>query len=521
MSSMVKSHPLKHKRYCWENNEMTFSKNSLPNLYFHSYHTKYIIFLFLILYFLLLSLSCGPVYSVLRNHSSMLTTKIDEILSDSLLNRGMVGIRIISAETGKLLYEKNSDKLFPPASNMKLITTAGALLSLKPEYRFRTIILKDGKLNGDTLKGNLLLKGYGDPMIDVETLSQFARILKRKGIHIILGNIVFDDSYFDTVPYGKGWMWDDLKYDFSAPISGLSLNKNTYSIYLKPGANKQDPVIVNVFPTTRFIEIKNYALTAEEDNISLTTNFSNGHNVVIIKGTLSIHSSPRQFTCPVKKPALYTATVFAEKLREIGIEINGKIKKISNENFTDTLFIHYSEPLFKMLYDMDKQSSNFIAETVLKTIGAEIASAPGTTDKGIKEIEKFLKEKKIIKRKFLEKDGSGLSRYNLITPHQITSLLFYMYHKFEFAPEFLTVLPTGGIDGTLRRRMKEGILKRKVRAKTGTMTGISTLSGYCITNNGKVLIFSIMMKDYIATPSHIRNIQDKLLRTLTTAGVGP
>ncbi|GAI93166.1 unnamed protein product, partial [marine sediment metagenome] len=156
----------------------------------------------------------------------------------------------------------------------------------------------------------------------------------------------------------------------------------------------------------------------------------------------------------------------------------------------------------------------FIAEHILKTIGAEAVDLPGTAEKGIKAIEAFMKEKGITKEDFIQRDGSGLSRYNLISPRQITSLLFYLYHRFEYAPELLTVLPTGGVDGTLRNRMREEGIIRKVRAKTGTMSNVSTLSGYCVTNSGKVLIFSIMMKDYIASPSYVRDLQDKIIKTL-------
>ena len=413
-----------------------------------------------------------------------------------------------------MLYEKESDKFFLPASNMKLITTAGALAILKPEFRYRTSILTNGKMKGDTLIGDILLSTNGDPTLTSETLSLLARGLKLKGINHITGALLFNDTYFDTIPYGKGWMWDDLQYGFSAPISALSVNRNTCRIYVRPGRKIGDAPIVNIEPETGFILIRNKAITGEKSNLSVQRVFENGKNIIIVKGIYPLNAKTKIFIRSVEKPYLYTISLFAEKLKGNGIEIGKKIERGASPQFQDTLIKYPSEPLIKLLYDMDKESSNFTAEVLLKTIGAEKRGLPGTTEKGIQSIEKLMKEKGIIKEKFLQKDGSGLSRYNLISPHQITSLLFYLYRRFEYAPEFLTVLPTSGIDGTLQNRIITPSTQRRVRAKTGTMTGVSTLSGYCITERGKVLIFSIMMKDYIASPTYIRNIQDKILKIL-------
>ncbi len=397
---------------------------------------------------------------------------------------------------------------------MKLITTAGALSILKPEFRFKTFILTDCQKIGDTLKGDILIKGSGDPSLDTEALIWIAKQLKLKGISLIEGDILFDNSYFDTIPYGKGWMWDDLEYAFSAPISALSVNKNTCKIYVKPGRAQREPVIVYIEPKTEFIQLRNDAITGDKDNLTVKRSFEDKRTVIVVKGTFPLNAKTKLFVRSIENPSLYTTFIFTEKLKENGIEITGKIKRGSCEQFQDTLLPHFSEPLIKILYDMDKESSNFITEHILKTIGAETMGPPGTAEKGIKAIERWMNDEGIIKEEFLQKDGSGLSRYNLISPGQITSLLFYLYHRFEYAPEFLTVLPTAGVDGTLSKRMQNEGIKRKVRAKTGTMSGVSTLSGYCVTGSGKVLIFSIMMKDYIAPASYVRNLQDRILQTL-------
>ncbi len=477
-------------------------------------HCKSFYFSLLTFNFLLVFLSCssrGPVHS---HHSFPHFRKIDEILQDTLIQKGTTGIRIISAATGEILYDRNSNKFFSPASNMKLITTAGTLFILGGEFRFKTSLLTDGLISGDTLKGNIILQGKGDPTLDTEKLSKLAKRLKLIGISTIEGDMLFDDTYFDTIPYGRGWMWDDLEYGFGAPISALSVNRNTCQIYVKPGKNNGDNVIVYIEPETSFISFRNKATTGDIDNLTVKRIFENNKNIFIIRGTIPVQATTKKFIRSVEKPSLYTAFLFAEKLKEHQIKIHGDIKRGSTLRFLDTLLTNVSEPIIKILYDLNKESSNFLAEHILKTIGAEAEGVPGTARKGINATASFMKEKVILQSIFLQKDGSGLSRYNLISPCQITSLLFYLFHRFEYAPEFLTVLPTGGIDGTLRNRMREDDILRKVRAKTGTMSNVSTLSGYCITNSGKILIFSIMMKDYVAPISYVRNIQDEILKTL-------
>lgn len=439
---------------------------------------------------------------------------IDEILEDTLMQKGTTGIMIISAATGEVLYERNGGKFFSPASNIKLLTTAGALFMLKPEFRFKTPLLTDGSISGDTLKGNIILQGKGDPTLDTEKFTKLAKRLKLIGINTIEGDVLFDDMYFDTIPYGRGWMWNDLEYGFGAPISALSVNKNSCQISVKPEKNNGDSVTVYIEPKTTFIFLRNEAITGDTDNLTVKRIFENNKNVILIRGTLPVQAATKRYIRSIEKPSLYVASLFAEKMKENGITITGRIKKGFATQLHDTLLINQSEPLIKILYDLNKESSNFIAEHILKTIGAEAVDLPGTAEKGIKAIEAFMKEKGITKEDFIQRDGSGLSRYNLISPRQITSLLFYLYHRFEYAPELLTVLPTGGVDGTLRNRMREEGIIRKVRAKTGTMSNVSTLSGYCVTNSGKVLIFSIMMKDYIASPSYVRDLQDKIIKIL-------
>jgi D-alanyl-D-alanine carboxypeptidase/D-alanyl-D-alanine-endopeptidase (penicillin-binding protein 4) len=463
-----------------------------------------------ILVFALSILLCGQA----RSSSLSIREQIEALLADSLLQKGMTGICIVDAATGDVVYERNSDNYFPPASNMKLITTAGALFLLKPEFRFSTPILTNGTVRGDTLMGDLIIYGKGDPTLTTADMKAIAQQIAIRSISVIRGNVLFDDTYFDTIPYGPGWMWDDLQYGFGAPISALSVNRNCISVFVMPGKAMGKSLQVKVVPETPAITVENLAKTGDTENIALTTTFEDGNAILTVSGSLPIGTGPYQYTRTIKQPSLMATVLFAQALKKQGITITGTVRITKTAGTIDTLFTQVSEPLLKILYDLDKYSSNFIAEHILKTIGAEIIGRPGTSEKGVEAITAYLQQHSIVSDSIIQRDGSGLSRYNLITPSQVTSILHYLYYCFASGPELMTVLPVSGADGTLSSRMGDPATNRRVRAKTGTMTHISTLSGYCITASGRILIFSIMMKDFGAPPGHVRAIQDRIVTAL-------
>ncbi|TET21743.1 MAG: D-alanyl-D-alanine carboxypeptidase/D-alanyl-D-alanine-endopeptidase, partial [Candidatus Cloacimonadota bacterium] len=405
--------------------------------------------IFVLLSLILIASSCAPRHSLQSYHTSALSHRIDEILSDTLLQKATVGLRILSVSSGEVLYEKNSAKYYPPASNMKLLTTAGALFILKPEFRFKTLILTKGSLSGDTLHGDILIAGKGDPSLTTEMLSEIAHRIRAGGITHITGNILFDDTYFDTIPYGKGWMWDDLQYGFSAPINALSVNRNTCIISVKPGDKQGDALDVAIQPHTSSITIRNNGITGNAGELFIRLIFEEEKHIVIVAGSLPANAPVKRFTRAVIKPSLYASTLFKEKL-EAAIKVTGQLKQAQADSSFDTLLVHYSAPLLKILYDLGKNSSNFIAEQTLKTIGAESEGIPGTAEKGIKAIAATLEQNRIVKGVLQQRDGSGLSRYNLITPNQITTMLYHLYYSFAYGPELLTTLPVSGIDGTLK-----------------------------------------------------------------------
>ncbi|MBI4722663.1 MAG: D-alanyl-D-alanine carboxypeptidase/D-alanyl-D-alanine-endopeptidase [Candidatus Stahlbacteria bacterium] len=436
---------------------------------------------------------------------SQFDEKLDSMLQDSILKTASVGIEIADTKgcatsNGTPLYSYNSEKLLVPASNVKIITALAALNLLKPDYRFKT------ELYYDSL--NLYIKGYGDPTLTTDDLSQMAEKVVECGIDTI-ANIIYDDSYFDKKEIGSGWIEEEESYGFNARVSALSVNKNCIKIFVKSSKCIGEKVKFILYPQTEFVEVINLAVTGEEDSLYVERD----KNYIILKGKMHKGSRGETFIRHIDKPSLYTATVFKELLQQKGVKIKGKIVKSSIVDSSNLIYSHYSEPLASLVYDMNKESINFYADQILKTIGAELGGPPGSYAKGISKIEKFLDSLGISESEVKIYDGSGLSRYNLISTKGMVKILLKAL-EFDTRYEFIGSLPISGTDGTLSGRMRSLQSIRKVRAKTGTMLNVSSLSGYITTNTNNLVAFSIIMNNYTCPPNVIKALQDKIVELI-------
>jgi PBP4 family serine-type D-alanyl-D-alanine carboxypeptidase len=475
--------------------------------------------LFTINYLLLFFLSsCSVNRPVYLAEEIPIRGEINTILRDSLLTQATVGIKVVSTRADTVLYEHNADKLFKPASNMKLLTSATALVKLGPEYRFKTAVYKDGDLINGKIFGNLYLKGFGDPDLKTSDLEELVRDIKWLGITEIKGDLIADDSYFDNIRQGAGWAWDEPPVYWNARIGALSLNENLIKVRVKPGKKVNDSVRVEVEPKTGYVKLDNQGVTGKigfESNLIVGRTLEKDTNLIAVAGTVAVNSKGMIVYRNLENPPLYTITVFKELLEKSGIKVNGNVKIDTIPSFSIIeVGTNFSKPLVEILYYMNKVSSNFVAEQILKTLGATFISEPGTSEKGISVIKDFMSQIGVDSTKHRAVDGSGLSPYDLISPSQVVELLMFMYKNFECQPEYLTSLPVSGIDGTLRKRMNEPQILREVRAKTGTLSGASCLSGYAATKKGDVLAFSIMMNNFLGSANSIREIQDRICNIL-------
>ncbi|RKU07118.1 D-alanyl-D-alanine carboxypeptidase/D-alanyl-D-alanine-endopeptidase [Candidatus Poribacteria bacterium] len=448
-----------------------------------------------------------------------LQAKIEATLNDPLLASSNVGMKVASLGTGEVLYEKDAEKLYHPASTMKLITAATALIKLSPNYRFRTTLYAD-RLEGGRVMGNIYLKGGGDPVFNSNDLGKMVDRLVEMDTKDLRGDIVVDETYFDAVRRGKGWMWDDGPIGGYYPhLSALTINRNGVLVRISPGSEVDDPVHVHLDPPTQYMKIVNDANTvgvSERTRLTIKReDRSIEANVLIIDGAMTIGQAEMNRRADVLDPALYCGTLLREMLAEQGVTLYGTVRYGEVPEEAVEIIQHISPPLSRILWEMNKPSDNLIAELLLKTIGAELRGAPGTAEKGLGAIGNLLGIIGMDRRYYTFADGSGVSRYNLVTASLLTDLLVYMYRNFAVMPEYLASLPVGGVDGTLTRRMRgmsaEGIL----RAKTGTLRGLTALAGYTVTADGETVAFSIIVSNYLGPVSPRRVLQDKIGDILT------
>ena len=443
------------------------------------------------------------------------------------LSQAAVGVKVVSLRSGVTLFENNADRLFIPASNTKLLTAVSALKTLGADYRFSTRLYLDERfsVSGDTLHSNIYLKGAGDPEFDTEALKALAVQLGRFDIRYIAGDVVADESYLDDVRLGSGWMWDDVQYDYSAQISALTINRNCVTVVVVPGDSANAPVQVSLEPATSYMTLDVQAVTAPAglpDSVRIPLRirrrWEDHSNVIVVNGRYPIDTDTLRSVRTVEEPALYAATLLRDLLKDAGIHATGAVRKSKMPEETVDIAVHRSEPLPSAVAFVLKDSDNLAAELLVKTLGAHTTGTPGTVRSGLQVIRRVMAGAALDTLLYRQVDGSGLSTYNLISPRQIIDLLRFAYRDTTLRTPFLSSLPIAGVDGSLRFRMPSLAASRNLVAKTGTMSGVSCLSGFVNPGAYEPLAFSIMMNHYIGSSRTARQAQDEICRILAAYG---
>ncbi len=459
----------------------------------------------------------------IENSLQHLSKDIDKVLKTSTLNHASFGIQIISIDSGETIYERNSDLPLNPASNTKLITSAAALVRLTPQYRFKTSVYTNAALTKGKLEGNLYLEGGGDPLLSYDDLLALAQEVYNTGIRSVEGDILGDDSFFDGEREFSGW--HDFTNAYSGKLGALSLNGNAVSLVIKPSRKTGVAPHVTMDPPTSYIHLKNKAVTRTSKN-KVYASFlppedelqeSPPEETLIIQGKVSRKSKYGVFAnVNVNNPTLFTTTAFKNALERLGITIQGTVTYGVVPRRSKRIARHLSAPLATIIWASNKSSDNFVAEQLLKTLGAEELDAPGSTAKGLFVIQEFFKETlEIPPDAYVLENGSGLSRNNRLRPEQIVKLLTYMYEDFEVRSEYLASLAIAGIDGTLERRLRNTQAEGRLRAKTGAIRKVSCLSGYAVSRDNEIFAFSMMMNDYKSGGYAIKKIQNQIGLLLT------
>jgi serine-type D-Ala-D-Ala carboxypeptidase/endopeptidase (penicillin-binding protein 4) len=439
--------------------------------------------------------------------------RVDVLLHGPLPAKGEWGLLVLDAETGRSLYELNADSYFVPASNMKLFTTALALAKLGVDYRFRTTLETRGVLSPDgKLSGDLFLVGRGDPNLSNRkfpyelkeefdgppeaVLAQLTEVLVARGVKEISGDVVGDDSYFPREPYPSGWEIDDMVWEYGAAVSAIVVDDNTVTLTLTPGALAGDPVRAETAPGTPDFTVENDVVTSAADVKSdLTLTREPGAKLVVVRGTLPAHSTPRKLVLSIEQPAEHAASLLAKLLADRGVKISGTVRAIhaldaATETPRVVLAEHLSVPLGDSVRLVNKISQNLHTEMLLRA-AARTNGIWNTPEDLLKFPVDFYATAGIVPGDVIQTDASGLSRRDLVTPRALATLLKYSQQQTWF-PAYYASLPVAGVDGTLEPLLKNTIAAGRIHAKTGSVEHVRTRSGFAELPSGRRLIFSFL-----------------------------
>ena len=438
------------------------------------------------------------------------------------------GIQIVDRESGKIVFELNADHFFVPASNTKLFTTAMALKRLGPDYRFHTTVRMEAG-------GSIRLVGGGDPNLSnraipyqkgpatgdpLQAIEDLADKVVANGIHHIAGDVIGDDTAYVWQPLPPGWAADDPLWDYGAPASALTVNDNSFTLTATAGPVDGDPVLLQLSPPVEFYQIDNRLRTDSAAAPKTRVEREPGSSQLRLWGNLPPTRSETH-SLGIDDPALYAAQAFYDALTRRGVVIAGRpvahhlypnqVQDLKSGPEPEPpggteLASRDSAPLLEDLRITDKVSQNLHAEMLLRAVGWARRHI-GSIQAGEEEMKAFLAEAGVAEDDTRFEDGSGLSRLNLVTPRAVVQLLQYMYPT----PDWISLLPVGGEDGTLSLRFGHSAAVGKIHAKTGTLSHVSALSGYAERRSGRLRTFSILVNNYNTSgTSEIRGIVDKI-----------
>jgi D-alanyl-D-alanine carboxypeptidase/D-alanyl-D-alanine-endopeptidase (penicillin-binding protein 4) len=467
-----------------------------------------------------------------------LQSRIAEIVKQPALEPGFFAVKIVSLDSAQIIFEQSANKFVRPASNMKLYTVATAFDRLTPDYHFITSVYAKEKVDDGKIKGDLVIYGRGDPSIAArfdngdyfKGINDLADRIVAAGVKRIKGDLVGDESYFNGAPLGSGWEWDDLTWSYGAPVSALSINDNAIDLNVKPGDGVGRSVTYTTGPpSASFLTIVNRATTSEKGSRSALRIYRGlGANTLELSGTLPLGDAGFVGGVAIPDPALAFVSMLRDALAKRGVKIDGRVRTVSSQTGANNMpgsfaaavqstadagrmstlpapieIASLQSPSFaEVAVHTLKPSQNQYTELILRTLGrlqppnpADSGAGRDDEELGLEAVRNFLRQAGVGENDVALGDGSGLSRNDLISANTTVQLLTFM-SKHKYFAQFRDALPIAGVDGTLRTRMRGTPAEGNVRAKTGSLSSVASLSGYVTTAGGEHLVFSMMLNNY-------------------------
>ena len=468
-------------------------------------------------------------------HAQSLSKRLDARLDRPPFNRQLWGVALTD-QNGRLLYGRNENRLFIPASSTKLVVSAVASALLPPDWRVKTSVY-GGPVVGGVLLGDLVLYGRGDPTMDrrcyatdstlsgVCEMDPFARLrqladsLRSKGVQLIAGDVVGDGSYFEPTLIHPNWEQFDLNWWYAAPVSGLGFHDNSVDFTWQPGPAAGAPAVVSMAPDLGDIAFENRTVTVPaggESDIGDRFFRHPGTLQIWAEGTVALDSPRRVESFALPDPNLYTARALRQALADAGISVAGTTRSTTDSTLygslraTTPLAEVASRPLRDWIFPVLNTSQNWFAEMLLKQLGKQFGRG-GSWPEGLDVERRFLIDSvRVDSTQISLSDGSGLSSTNLVSPVAFTQILHFIRRHPRYAT-FAAGLPQAGGTGSLRNRFVGTPLSGRVRGKTGSISRVNTLSGYIELEKGGFLTFSVQANHHAQPSRAILGVIDSVV----------
>lgn len=424
----------------------------------------------------------------------------------------MIALSVYELDEEEQVFNKNEKYLLKPASNMKIFTTSTALYFLGEDYEFQTSVYHSGEIIDSVCYGDIFIKGGCDPDFTTADLDSLVERIEDYGIKEVKGDLYGDVSMIDSVYWGKGWMWDDDPGTDFPYFTPLTINDNAVEVIYDPGIIGE-PADVKIKPESNFYDFVNYSVTTGEDtsDMTITRNWMERQGTkIIVKGDLSYKAEKDTAQVNLYNPEYYFLTLMAESMERHGIKFSGTLDTTSIWKNAEEIF-SIERTFDSVIVNLNKKSDNLSAEMTLRALAHENTGKYASAEDGVEMVDSLIKIIGFEPENYRIVDGSGVSHYNLVSAELLLGILKYLYYEENDLYEILrNSFPVAGVDGTLENRMEEGFAYKRVHAKTGTLSGVSCLSGYAKANNGNNLAFSIMVQNHVDNWRKAVNFQDEI-----------
>jgi D-alanyl-D-alanine carboxypeptidase/D-alanyl-D-alanine-endopeptidase (penicillin-binding protein 4) len=435
--------------------------------------------------------------------------------------RGVWGVDVRSLDTGERLFERDSGRLMMPASNMKIVTLAVAAEILGWDHRFTTKLETSAPIENGVLKGDIFVRGGGDPTINsregraAAVIAEWMTALEAAGIRQIDGRIVGDDQAFDDDGIGPGWAWDYLQFGYAAPVGPLEFNENLAELTVSAGAEAGAPAVITLTPGAGLRLLNRVYTSATGGTTEIDYRRHLDEPVLEVRGTIAVGSPTLQRTVAVVNPTLFFAESIRTALIERGIIVSGTAvdfdtvaAEFAGSPADRRVIVSTDSPQLREIAPvLMKASQNLYAETLVKAVGASRGGL-GTFEGGLTALRSSLTSWGMPGDSFVIADGSGLSRYNYLAPATVASVLERVYKDERHREPFLGSLPIAGKEGTMATRMRRTRAEGNAIAKTGSIANVRSLSGYVRTRDGEMLVFAILANDFVIPAATVNWITD-------------